>query len=69
MLSFPDPSTIYRPQHRSEEHAEMFKVTQEFEPVCSEEETETTSKGMKNNSLAFEFKFFFQFHLNCYKRI
>lgn len=44
MLSFPDPSTIYRPQHRSEEHTEMFKATQEFEPVCSEEEKEITSK-------------------------
>lgn len=58
ILSFPDPSTIYRPQHRSEEHAEMFKATQEFEPVCSEEETEITSKGMKNNSLVLNLIFF-----------
>lgn len=59
MLSFPDPSTIYRPQHRSEEHTEMFKATQEFEPVCSEEEKEITSKGTRNNSLAFDFFFYF----------
>lgn len=42
----------------------MFKATQEFEPVCSEEETEITSKGMKNNMQSgFEFNFFFNFIL------
>lgn len=68
MLSFSDPSTIYRPQHCSEEHTEVFKATQEFEPVCTEEteliskdtctpngeeETETLTSKLRRNRTTF----------------